>query len=190
MAVYPNETVKSIMERRSVRKFKPQQIAEQELDHIITCGLYAPSAKNSQNWHFAVIQSADLIAWMNDKTKENLPAEIAVRYKGRQDAWERYSFFYGAPTLVLVSGEDGNMYTAANCSCAVENMCVAAQSLGVASIIIGMAQFLFNTPAAENYAMEFGIPAGYKLMFAVCFGYGDMDPIPPKRLEGRVNYIR
>ena len=190
MSDYPNETVKSIMERRSVRKYKPQQITEQELDCIIRCGLWAPSARNTQNWHFTVIQNADLIAWMNDKAKENMPAEVVTRYKDMQGGWENYNVFYGAPTLILISGEDGDIYTDANCGYAVENMCLAAQSLGVASIIIGMARFLFNTPEAKAYEKELGVPDGYKPLYAVCFGYADMEPVAPERLEGRVNTIQ
>ena len=190
MATYPNDTIKSIMERRSVRKYKPQQITEQELECILNCGLHAPSARNTQNWHFTVIQNADLISWMNDKIKENIPPEVAAFFKDLQGGKEDYSMFYNAPTLVLVSGEADNAYTDANCGYATQNMCLAAQSLGVASIVIGMARFLFCTPEADAYAKEFGIPDGYKPLYAVCFGYADMQPEPPERLEGRLNYIR
>ena len=190
MANYPNETVKSIMERRSVRKYKGKQITAQELDWIVNCGLSAPSAINKQNWHFTVIQNADLIEWMNAKIKENMPPDAVARYKSRQDDRDDFSAFYGAPTVVLVSGEDGDAYTDANCGYAVENMCLAAQSLGVSSIIIGMARLIFVTADADAYAKEFGVPDGYKPLYAVCFGYGDMIPVAPERLEGRVNYIR
>ena len=190
MATYPNDTVKSIMERRSVRKFERRQITEQELDCIIDCGLYAPSAMNTQNWHFTVVQNADLIDRMNDEIKENMPAEAFARNKDRQSGREDFSMFYGAPTLVMVSGQTGDSYTDANCGYAVENMCLAAQSLGVASIIIGMARFLFVTADADAYVKELGVPDGYKPLYAICFGYADMQPEAPARLEGRVNYIR
>ena len=190
MSNYPNETVQSIMERRSVRKYKPQQITDQELDSIINCGLAAPSAMNTQNWHFTVIQNADLITWMNGKIKENMPAEAVARYKGRQEGRDDFSVFYDAPTLVLVSSEAGDSYAGINSGYATQNMCLAAQSLGVASIIIGMARLLFTTPDADAYAKELGIPGGYEPLYAICFGYADMCPEPPARMEGRVNYIR
>jgi nitroreductase len=190
MTIYPNETVKSIMERRSIRKYKPQQISEQELECIINCGLYAPSARNTQNWHFTVIQNSELISWMNDRIKENMPLEAAALYKEREGGRDDYSIFYGAPTLVLVSGEAGNTYTDFNCGYATQNMCLAAQSLGVASIVIGMTRFLFCTSEADKYAREFGVPIGYNPLYAVCFGYANMSPEPPERFEGKVNYIR
>ena len=36
-------TLDVIKERRSIRKFKPEQIKEEELQAIIEAGLYAPS---------------------------------------------------------------------------------------------------------------------------------------------------
>ncbi|MCL2462861.1 MAG: nitroreductase family protein [Defluviitaleaceae bacterium] len=190
MESYPNETVKSIMERRSVRKYQPRQIAADELDCIVECGLNAPSARNTQNWHLTVIQNADLISWMNDKIKANMPSEAAARYRERQGGSEDYSMFYNAPTVILVSGDAKDAYTDANCGYATQNMCLAAQSLGVASIVIGMARFIFSTPDADDYAREFGVPEGYRPLYAVCFGYGDMQPETPERMAGRVNYIR
>jgi nitroreductase len=190
MTAYPNETVKSIMERRSVRKYKQRQITDQELECILNCGFNAPSARNTQNWHFTVIQKPDLISWMNDKIKENIPPQAAVFYKEWQGGREDFSIFYDAPTLVLISGEADDTYTDSNCGYATQNMCLAAQSLGVASIVIGMAHFLFVTPEADAYAKEFGVPDGYRPLYVVCFGYADMLPELPERLEGRVNYIR
>ena len=49
-------TLDVIKERRSIRKFKPEQIKEEELQAIIEAGLYAPSAINKQSWNFTVIQ--------------------------------------------------------------------------------------------------------------------------------------
>ena len=190
MATYQNDTVKSIMERRSIRKYKPQQITEQELDCILTSGLNAPSAVNSQNWHFTVIQNADLISWMNDKIKENIPKKFVETNKARAGGREDYSVFYHAPTVILISGEANDSWTESNCAYAVENMCLAAKSIGVSSVIIGLVRYLFSTPKADEYAKEFGVPDGYKPLYAVCFGYGDMNPKAPERIPGKVNYIK
>lgn len=190
MAAYQNDTVKSIMERRSIRKYKPKQITEKELDCIIECGLNAPSAMNTQNWHFTIVQNAELISWMNDKIKERLPPKSVSRYKDRQGGREDFSMFYDAPTLVLISGDAEDPWTESNCGYAVQNMCIAAQSIGVASIIIGMARLIFNGPEADEYAKELGVPDGYRPLYVVCFGYGDMKPEAPERVPDRVNYIR
>ena len=189
MSIYPNETVKSIMERRSVRKFKPAQITDAELDCIIGCGLRAPSAMNTQNWHFTVVQNAGTIARIIGAIRENMPPEALARNRERRGD-DDFDPFYGAPTLVLVSGDAKDAYTDANCGYAVENVCVAAQSLGVASIIIGMMRMYFMGPDAETRARELGVPDGYRPLYAVCLGYADMTPAAPELMEGRVSYIK
>ena len=190
MVDYQNDTIKSIMERRSIRKYKPKQISKAELDCIITCGLNAPSAVNSQNWHFTVIQKADVISWMNDRIKANLSPDWIARNKDRQGGREDFSLFYFAPTVVLISGEAKDSWMESNCAYAVENMCLAAQSIGVASIIIGLVRFLFSGSDGDANAKKLGVPEGYKPLYAVCFGYGDMNPEPPARIPGRVTYMQ
>jgi nitroreductase len=189
MTKYPNDTIKTIMERRSIRKYKPQQITEEELKIIIDCGLNAPSARNTQAWHISIIQNADLIAWMNNEAKKNMPPEVTSRYKDRPGGLEAFDIFYGAPTLILVSGDANDSYTDSNCGYLTQNMCLAAQSIGVSSIIIGLARFMFNCSDAAKYAKELGVPDGYKPLYVVCFGYGDMDPDPPARVPGKTNRI-
>lgn len=189
MKGYINETVRSIMERRSIREYKPQQITNAELDIIINCGLYAPSARNTQNWHFTVIQDPQTIESINNKIKSNMTPDLKEFYKERQGGNDNFSMFYGAPTIVLVSGKAGDDYTDSNCAYATQNMCVAAYSLGIASIIVGMARLMFETDA-EATAKKFGIPDRYKFLYAVCFGYSDIQPKAPDRLSGRVDYIR
>ena len=60
-----NETLAAMHSRRSTRLFKDEQIKKDELDAIVEAGLYAPSANNSQSWHFTVIQDRTMIAKVN-----------------------------------------------------------------------------------------------------------------------------
>ena len=52
-------TLDVIKERRSIRKFKPEQIKEEELQAIVESGLYAPSAINKQSWIFRQVYATD-----------------------------------------------------------------------------------------------------------------------------------
>jgi len=65
-----NETLRVIRERRTTRRFKTEQIKEEELQAIIEAGLYAPSAHNQQSWNFTVIQNKELLDELNIETKE------------------------------------------------------------------------------------------------------------------------
>jgi len=190
MKNYVNETVASILERRSIRKYKPEQISKEELDCIVECGLNAPSAMNSQNWHFTVIQNKDLIKKMSDKIRVNLPPAMVERYKKRQNGREDFSLFYDAPTIILISVDADDSYSDFNGAYATENMCLAAHSVGVASVIIGLTKILFSTDEAESFKKELCVPEGYKPLYAVCFGYADMHPDKPERIDGKLDYIR
>ena len=54
-----NETISAILSRRSVRKFRQEQILEEELQQILEAWRSAPSGSNSQDSHLLVIQSPD-----------------------------------------------------------------------------------------------------------------------------------
>jgi len=56
-----NETIKTLLERRSIRKYKPEQIKEQQLEAILEAGMYAPSGANQQSALFVVVQEKEMI---------------------------------------------------------------------------------------------------------------------------------
>lgn len=184
-----NETIRTILNRRSYRAYKPEQITKEELSAILDCGLSAPSAMNSQNWYFTVIQNKDLIDWMNEQVKPELPQASRERMIARNGGNEGYSVFYNAPTVIWVSGSKDDKYSAMNCSFAAQNMCIAAESLNIGTCIIGMATLMFDTPKGGDYMKELGISDGYKPMYAICFGYKGMDAVRPETIQNKVSYI-
>lgn len=52
-----NQVIQTILERRSWRSYEARQIQEEQLEQILQCGLWAPSAMNQQSWHFTVVQN-------------------------------------------------------------------------------------------------------------------------------------
>ena len=50
-----NHTVEALMERRSIRSYRSEQISEEELTDVLKAGKYAPSAMGRQARHFTVI---------------------------------------------------------------------------------------------------------------------------------------
>ena len=57
-----NDVTKVLCERRSIRKFKPDQIPSDVLNEILKCGTFAPSGKNMQSAKIVVIQNKKLIS--------------------------------------------------------------------------------------------------------------------------------
>ena len=65
-----NEVISALLSRRSIRKFKPEMIREEELKEIISAGLYAPSGHGSQSVKLVVVMDKDFItqlSYMNAK---------------------------------------------------------------------------------------------------------------------------
>ncbi len=92
--------------RYSVRKFKDEQIKDEDLQKIIAAAGCAPSAKNAQNWHFVVIQDKDLLEKMGqtvDAKMEKIAAGLGEEKGAKFLKFSRFStFFRNAPTCIAV----------------------------------------------------------------------------------------
>ena len=60
------ETEQVILERRSVRKYKKEQVPEWLVKRILEAGRYAPSAGNCQPWKFVVLREGKVIQELTD----------------------------------------------------------------------------------------------------------------------------
>ena len=56
-----NQTIETILTRRSTRKFLEKPIPEADLKLIVEAALCAPSGKNGQTWKFTVVESRQMI---------------------------------------------------------------------------------------------------------------------------------
>jgi nitroreductase len=185
-----NETLKVIRERRTTRKFKAEQIKEEELQAIIEAGIYAPSAHNQQSWNFTVIQNKELIEELNTESKEaakNFPDKLIQKMANN----DKFNVFYGAPTVIIVSGMDNGMMPQVDCAAASENMLIAAESLDVGACWNGFVGFLFNSEKGAEYKAKLNIPKGFTPYYAIVLGYKDVRMTnAPARRENTVQYIR
>lgn len=183
-----NQVLKTIKSRRSIRKYLPNQITDQELEQILEAGTFAPSGHNSQSWHFTVIQNQEVIQHICQKTKEEM-AKSEVEWVKKMGNNPNYNLVHGAPTLIVVSGNQEAYSPLADCSAAIQNMLLAAESLNIGSLWIGLIEYYFKLEESQQ-VLE--LPQGYKPYFGVCLGYKAIDkPINPlARKEGVIKYIR
>lgn len=162
-----NETLQTIFHRRSVRDYTEQQVSDEDLELVLRAGQYAPSGMNTQGWHFTVIQN---------KQKLHDLAEL-VAGKGE-------TFFYNAPTLILVAYRIGGNFAREDCACALENMMLAASSLGLGSVWCNR----INGNGAVNTSLQaYGVPNGYQVFGCLALGYAAA-PVPEDR-ENQPNTI-
>lgn len=182
-----NEVIKAIKNRRSIRNYLPEQIKDEELETIIEAGIHAPTAHNDQPWHFTIIQKRELIDFISEESKELM--------KNSEEEWKRniarngsIHLLYNAPTVFVVSGRKYAVSPLVDCSAAIENMLLAAESLGIGSCWIGLVKPFFTKK--DNLA-KLNIPAGYEPYYAFTLGYKSNNNVKaPERKRDVVNYIR
>ncbi len=153
-----NQVFENIKTRRSVRSYQDKRIPKNELEQILTAGLYAPSANNTQNWQFTVVEGADKLS------KLQKAVGTALGNAG-------YHRFYNAPVLVIVSAPKDYSHAMADCSCALENMFLMAHALGVGSVWINQLTDTYDDKAVRTVLSEFGVPANHQVCGCAALGY-------------------
>lgn len=185
-----SEIIKTILSRRSIRNFKPDQIKDEELETILQAGQYAPSARNQQSWHFTVIQNKEVIKKINSVAKAAFENSNNEQYKERAKV-ENFSLFYHAPTYIIVSTDNSAIAPVADGALALGNLFLAAEALNIGSVWIHAINFLNTTEEGKELFKELGIPEGYSPIGSAAFGYkaGEV-PNPAPRREGTITYIK
>lgn len=181
-----NEVLEAIGNRRSTRHFKTEQISEEELQALLDAAVEAPSANNSQSWHFTVIQDKNLIDFISEQAKSEM-LRSNDEYVKRVGA-SSTSILYNAPTVIVVSGKREVASSLVDCSAAIENMLIAAESIGLGAVWIGMVRFFFTL---EDNTKKLNLPEGYVPYYAIAIGYKENSGVRPvSRNRDVVNYIR
>ena len=163
---------KKLLERRSVRKYKPEQISEELLDAVLEAGLYAPTAKNNQK-----------------------PVMVAVRDKETRDLLSRINAeimdvetdpFYGAPCVIVVLADPDMPTWIDDGSLVLGNMMNAAAALGLGSCWINRARQTFDRPEGKALLEKWGLPERYRGVGNCILGYAADTPKASPRKEGRI----
>jgi len=171
-----NETMQSIMARRSYKMFDSKPIDDEALDTIVTAGLYAPTGMNRQPWHFTVIRSKEMLEKFG-AARRALPLPPGAPAMGDP--------MRNAPVMILVSAQEGGT-SAQDCCLAMENMFIAAASLGIMSgWDHATVMDLFNKNPDLKADL---IPEGYNIYAAAFFGYPGPDVKDRGERKGTVAY--
>lgn len=177
-----NEVLKAIRDRRSIRSYEPEQITDEQLQALLDAALQSPTARNTQQWHFSVVQNRALL--------DEFSAEDA-RLIGQGDNPD-FHLFHGAPTVIFISRPENcdNRFVEVDCGIAVENIALAAQGLGLGSVILGMPMAVFCSDRGAHYAKLLGFPEGYCFSIAIAVGRPAATKEAHPIGEGKINFVR
>ena len=185
-----NEVIRAIMDRRSTRGFTDEALTEGEVQTLVDAALAAPTARNTQYWHFSVVHNQALLDEMNDEMTRIITAKKPEGQRGRFD--ERgYHVFYHAPTVIFISIPEAcdSRFAEIDAGIAVENIALAAQGLGLGSVIVGMIADVFEGERAAEFNARIGVPEGWRFAIAVVVGHNSVTKGPHPIGENKVNRV-
>ncbi len=163
--------------RRSIRRFRSDDVPRELIEKVVEAGLYAPSAMGTQHTVIVVVTDRGL---RDELSKRN--AEIAGIEDGRDP-------FYGAPAVLVVLTKSDWQNKVYDGSLVMGNLMNAAHALGLGSCWIHRAKQEFETEWGRQLLRSLGVSGEYEGIGHCVLGYVDGDlPQPAPRKEGRVFY--
>lgn len=178
-----NEVVRTIMARRSVRRYKDKAVEHEKLALVAKCGINAPSAMNKQTWAVRVVESKEFIEATTRVFEKENPKMV------NRDAHFK-NMYRNAPNIIVVACPDDDDYAELNAGLMGENMMLAAQSLGLGTCCLGSAaRFLEESEGCRELVKRLNIPKGYEICYVLAVGYPDEAPEAKPRDEGKVEFI-
>lgn len=170
-----NTVMENILTRRSIRAFQNKEIPREELEQIVQAGLYAPSGQNRQTWKFTVV---------TDREKIRKLAEVIGRKLGR-DGYDMYS----PQVLIIPSKEKENQHSMEDNACAMENMFLAAHSLGIGSVWINQLRDICGDPEVREILSGWEIPESHCVFGMAALGFAAGSEKKEVRKTGEVHFV-
>lgn len=194
--------MKEIIERRSIRRYKPDAVKKEIIEEIIMAGMLAPSAKNRQPWKY-IVYSGEAKSKLLDEMEKGLIRErdgdklLPKSQHGLPDAFNTLKIMREAPVLIIIENTNGQSpYTdidsdgriaeicdTLSIGASVQNMLLKATELGYGTLWIA------NTCFAYKELVDF-IKIKGQLVGAISLGISDEhpNPRPRKRIEEVVEF--
>ena len=188
LRVSPDTLSFFLRSRRSCRVFAEREVPREALEGLIDIARYAPTAHNSQNFEFLVIQNKELIRDVAGRTAifygnlhkmlsapgVNLPPWLQPHMRGFRLNWEYYQqgkdrIFRNAPALVIVHAPTENASSAQNCHLAMAHIMIQAQAMSLGTCIIGY--FITAAERDPSIIKELNIPESNKIFTCCTVGY-------------------
>ena len=170
-----NEALKVLYDRRSIRRYKNEQISREEMDAVIRAGVCAASGKNGQ--------SAIIIAVQDKETRDLLSRLNAAVLGVKLDP------FYGAPTVLIVLADAKSPYAVQDGSLVLGNLMNAAKAIGLGSCWINRAKEVFDSEEGKALLKKWGVEGEWIGIGNCILGYPDEDPAMKPRKENFVYYV-
>ncbi len=161
-----NEVLKAIKERRSIRRFKKEQVTNEQLNTVLEAGTWAPTGMGTQDPFIVAVQ---------DERQKAILSKINAEIMGTKS-----DPFYGAPTQVYVFAPADNANNVKDGSLILGTMMLAAHSIGLGSCWINRVDKMVERPEVKELMKSWGLPEGLMGVGSLALGYSESEPHPAK----------
>ena len=165
------DALEAIFNRRSIRQYKTDRISDTNIEMMLKAGMYAPSAVNKQPWHFIVFRNPEIMkrimAFHTNASMLN-HANVAILV-----CWDEH-----------LQHDEG--YGPVDCAAATQNILLAACSLGIGSVWVGIYP---RMQRMESMHSLFELPDHIKPFAIISLGYpAERKPMPDRFKKERIHF--
>jgi nitroreductase len=183
-----NETLKTIAGRYSCRDFCDTPLEPGQINALIDAALASPSAMNRQPWHIIMVTDKKLIDELDCEGMDILAAAEDKSGYERMKA-RGGKIFYNAPCMMMVAS-DGEHYSSMDCGILSQNVSLAAHSLGLGSVICGMAGIPLSGARGDEFKKRLKFPEGRGFGIAILIGAANSGKEPHELDRSKVSYVK
>lgn len=152
-----NEVLQTIKSRRTVRAYRPDAVPEELLQAVLEAGTYAPTGRGRQ--------SPTIIAVTSEGYRQKISELNAAVLGSDSDP------YYGAPVIILVLADGTANTFVEDGSCVLENMMLAAASLGLGSVWVHREREIFDSEEGKALLQAWGLPETLRGVGSIALGY-------------------
>ncbi len=162
-----NPVLDAIKRRRNIMRFDSTPIEEEKIQALLEAGRWAPSWANKQPWKFIVVRDKAL----KEKCSTSSPT---IFTKGIKEA--------PVCIVIVVDTQADPYHYTEDGAAAVQNIALAAHSLGLCTGWIGIIDINNNPDSAENKVKQIlKVPDSYRVVAIIPVGYTSGGFPEPKR---------
>lgn len=169
-----NQVLECLETRRSVRKYKKEQITDEQLQAILKAGSYAPTGMGAQSPVMVAVQDPEMIGKLSKWNAQIMGTDTDP--------------FYGAPTVIVVLADSTRPTCVEDGSLVMGNLMNAAHAVGVDSCWIHRARETFASEEGKALLKEWGLSENYIGIGNCILGYRDCEY--PEAKPRKDDYIR
>ena len=184
-----NEVLNTMFARSSIRAYTDEPLTAEELSALSDAALSSPTAMNRQNQRYYFITDKSIIdEWekaVGERVDEVGSEEFKQRMKDRKG-----KVFYNAPLFVAITVDKSGAFSMVDAGIAVQTLALAAKSIGLDSVILGMPGMAFETGKGAALRERLGMQENHDFAIGIAIGHAAMDKAPHDTDTRHVIYIK